>query len=82
MFLYRDEYYNPNSEDKGLAGVHVQEPARRDRHSEIAVRPYQTFTDRSGSMLNKLQFLKAQNLIAPGGTVTCGPCPAGRIPWP
>ena len=48
MFLYRDEYYNPNSEDKGLAECIVA----KNRHGETGTvklqwfGPYQTFTDR------------------------------------
>ncbi len=48
MFLYRDEYYNPNSEDKGLAECIVA----KNRHGETgAVKlqwfgPYQIFSDR------------------------------------
>ena len=48
MFLYRDEYYNPNSEDKGLAECIVS----KNRHGETGTvklqwfGPYQTFTDR------------------------------------
>ena len=37
MFLYRDEYYHENTEDK-RGGVHRrQEPSRRDRRGEDAV---------------------------------------------
>ena len=48
MFLYRDEYYNPNTEDKGLAECIVS----KNRHGETGTvklqwfGPYQTFTDR------------------------------------
>ena len=48
MFLHRDEYYNPNSEDKGLAECIVS----KNRHGETGTvklqwfGPYQTFTDR------------------------------------
>ena len=48
MFLYRDEYYNENSEDKGLAECIVA----KNRHGETGTvkmqwfGPYQTFTDR------------------------------------
>ena len=48
MFLYRDEYYNENTEDKGLAECIVA----KNRHGETgAVKlqwfgPYQTFADR------------------------------------
>ncbi|MDD6298069.1 MAG: replicative DNA helicase [Firmicutes bacterium] len=48
MFLYRDDYYNPNSEDKGLAECIVS----KNRHGETGTvklqwfGPYQTFTDR------------------------------------
>ena len=48
MFLYRDEYYNPDSEDKGLAECIVA----KNRHGETGTvklqwfGPYQTFTDR------------------------------------
>ncbi len=48
MFLYRDEYYNENSEDKGLAECIVA----KNRHGETGavkmqwIGQYQTFTDR------------------------------------
>lgn len=48
LFLYRDEYYNPNSEDKGIAECIVS----KNRHGEVGtvklqwVPQYQTFTDR------------------------------------
>ena len=48
MFLYRDDYYNENSEDKGLAECIVA----KNRHGETGTvkmqwfGPYQTFTDR------------------------------------
>ncbi len=48
MFLYRDEYYNPNSDDKGLAECIVA----KNRHGETGpvklqwFGPFQTFTDR------------------------------------
>ena len=48
MFLYRDDYYNPNSEDKGLAECIVS----KNRHGETGTvklqwfGPYQTFADR------------------------------------
>ena len=48
LFLYRDEYYNPNSEDKGIAECIVS----KNRHGEIGtvklqwIPQYQTFTDR------------------------------------
>ena len=48
MFLYRDEYYNPNTEDKGVAECIVA----KNRHGETGavklqwIGQYQTFTDR------------------------------------
>jgi len=48
MFLYRDEYYHENTEDKGLAECIVA----KNRHGETGTvklqwfGPYQTFTDR------------------------------------
>ena len=48
LFLYRDEYYNPNTEDKGVAECIVS----KNRHGEIGtvklqwIPQYQTFTDR------------------------------------
>ena len=48
MFLYRDEYYNDNTEDKGIAECIVA----KNRHGEVGtvklqwVPQYQTFTDR------------------------------------
>ena len=48
MFLYRDEYYNENTEDKGLAECIVA----KNRHGETGtiktqwIGQYQTFTDR------------------------------------
>jgi len=48
MFLYRDEYYNPNTEDKGVAECIVS----KNRHGEVGtvklqwVPQYQTFSDR------------------------------------
>jgi len=48
LFLYRDEYYNPNSEDKGVAECIVS----KNRHGEVGtvklqwIPQYQTFTDR------------------------------------
>ena len=48
MFLYRDEYYNENSEEKGIAECIVA----KNRHGETGTvkmqwfGPYQTFTDR------------------------------------
>ena len=48
MFLYRDEYYNENSEDKGVAECIVA----KNRHGETGTvklqwfGPYQTFSDR------------------------------------
>ena len=48
MFLYRDEYYNPDTEDKGLAECIVA----KNRHGETGTvkmqwfGAYQTFTDR------------------------------------
>ncbi len=48
LFLYRDEYYNENSEDKGIAECIVS----KNRHGEVGtvklqwVPQYQTFTDR------------------------------------
>ena len=48
LFLYRDEYYNENSEDKGIAECIVS----KNRHGEVGtvklqwLPQYQTFTDR------------------------------------
>ena len=48
LFLYRDEYYNENTEDKGVAECIVA----KNRHGEVGtvklqwVGQYQTFTDR------------------------------------
>ena len=48
MFLYRDEYYNPNSEDKGVAECIVG----KNRHGETGtvklqwIPQFQTFADR------------------------------------
>ena len=48
MFLYRDEYYNENTEDKGVAECIVA----KNRHGETGTvklqwfGPYQTFSDR------------------------------------
>ena len=48
MFLYRDEYYNPNTEEKGVAECIVQ----KNRHGEVGtvklqwLPQYQTFADR------------------------------------
>ena len=48
LFLYRDEYYNENSEDKGIAECIVS----KNRHGEVGtvklqwIPQYQTFTDR------------------------------------
>ena len=48
LFLYRDEYYNENTEDKGIAECIVA----KNRHGEVGtvklqwVPQYQTFTDR------------------------------------
>ncbi len=48
MFLYRDEYYNPNTEDKGVAECIVS----KNRHGETGtvklqwIPQYQTFSDR------------------------------------
>ena len=48
MFLYRDEYYNPNSEDKGIAECIVA----KNRHGETGavklqwIGQYQAFADR------------------------------------
>ncbi len=48
MFLYRDEYYNPNTEDKGVAECIVA----KNRHGEVGtvklqwIPQYQTFADR------------------------------------
>ncbi len=48
MFLYRDEYYNPNTEEKGVAECIVS----KNRHGEVGtvklqwVPQYQTFADR------------------------------------
>jgi len=48
LFLYRDEYYNENTEDKGVAECIVS----KNRHGEVGtvklqwVPQYQTFTDR------------------------------------
>ena len=48
LFLYRDEYYNPNTEEKGVAECIVS----KNRHGEIGtvklqwIPQYQTFTDR------------------------------------
>ena len=48
LFLYRDEYYNEDTEDKGIAECIVQ----KNRHGETGTvklqwfGPYQTFTDR------------------------------------
>ena len=48
MFLYRDEYYNENTEDKGIAECIVS----KNRHGETGTvklqwfGPYQTFADR------------------------------------
>ena len=48
LFLYRDEYYNPNSEDQGIAECIVS----KNRHGEVGtvklqwIPQYQTFTDR------------------------------------
>ncbi len=48
MFLYRDDYYNPNSEEKGITECIVQ----KNRHGEVGTvklqwfPQYQTFTDR------------------------------------
>jgi len=48
MFLYRDEYYNPNSEDKGIAECIVA----KNRHGETGtvklqwIPQFQAFADR------------------------------------
>ena len=48
LFLYRDEYYNDNTEDKGIAECIVA----KNRHGEVGtvklqwIPQYQTFTDR------------------------------------
>ena len=48
LFLYRDEYYNPNSEDQGVAECIVS----KNRHGEVGtvklqwMPQYQTFSDR------------------------------------
>ena len=48
MFLYRDEYYNANSEEKGVAGCIVG----KNRHGETGavklqwIGQYQAFADR------------------------------------
>lgn len=48
LFLYRDEYYNENTEDKGIAECIVS----KNRHGEVGtvklqwIPQYQTFTDR------------------------------------
>jgi len=48
MFLYRDEYYNPNTEEKGVAECIVA----KNRHGEVGtvklqwIPQYQTFADR------------------------------------
>ena len=48
MFLYRDEYYNPDTEDKGIAECIVA----KNRHGEVGpvklqwIPQYQTFADR------------------------------------
>ncbi len=48
LFLYRDEYYNENTEDKGIAECIVA----KNRHGEVGtvkmqwIPPYQTFADR------------------------------------
>ena len=48
MFLYRDEYYNPNTEDQGIAECIVA----KNRHGEVGtvklqwLPQYQTFADR------------------------------------
>ena len=48
LFLYRDEYYNPNTEEKGVAECIVA----KNRHGEVGtvklqwIPQYQTFTDR------------------------------------
>ena len=48
LFLYRDEYYNENSEDRGIAECIVS----KNRHGEVGtvklqwIPQYQTFTDR------------------------------------
>ena len=48
LFLYRDEYYNPNTEDKGIAECIVS----KNRHGEVGtvklqwIPQYQTFADR------------------------------------
>ena len=48
LFLYRDEYYNPNTEDKGIAECIIA----KNRHGEVGtvklqwIPQYQTFTDR------------------------------------
>ena len=48
MFLYRDEYYNPNTEDKGVCECIVA----KNRHGEVGpvklqwIPQYQTFADR------------------------------------
>ena len=48
LFLYRDEYYNPNTEDKGVAECIVS----KNRHGETGtvklqwIPQYQTFSDR------------------------------------
>ena len=48
VFLYRDEYYNENTEDKGIAECIVS----KNRHGEVGtvklqwIPQFQTFTDR------------------------------------
>ena len=48
LFLYRDEYYNPNSEDKGV----MECIAAKNRHGEVGtvklqwIPQYQTIADR------------------------------------
>ena len=47
MFLYRDEYYNDQSEDQGLAEVHPrQAPQRADRTEKLAfLKRFAKFSD-------------------------------------
>ena len=74
MFIYRDDYYNPNTEEKNIAEIIIA----KNRHGETGtvktqwMPQYTTFSDLGGSMRgNILRFIRENELIKPGSTLVC-----------
>ena len=83
MFIYRDDYYNENSEEKKHRRVHRREkiatarPARSSCNGSRSLRRSRIW---SGSMRDKvLRWCRENAMLSPGQTVVCA-VSGGRIP--